>query len=326
MPVPAPTDQGLVEGPHGATWWRVTGDLAATRDAGRLPLVVLHGGPGVPHDYTLRIARLAEQGRAVVHYDQLGCGRSTHLPERGADFWTVQLFLDELERVVTALGIADAYAVLGQSWGGMLGAEHAVRRPAGLRALVIANSPASMELWLTEANRLREELPADVQATLLRHEQAGTTGSPEYLEAEKVFYDRHVCRVVPNPDEVVASFAKLEEDPTVYHTMNGPSEFHVIGTMKHWSVVDRLDQVVAPTLVLNGRYDEATDACVAPFVERIPGARWEVFQESSHLPHVEQEELYLEVVGAFLDEHDPSATPAAATSSTTAATTAGSPS
>lgn len=304
MPVPAPTDQGQLDGPHGTTWWRVTGDLAATRAAGRAPLVVLHGGPGVPHDYTLRIARIAEQGRAVVHYDQLGCGNSTHLPDRGADFWTVQLFLDELDALLAGLGIADDYTLLGQSWGGMLAAEHAVRRPAGLRALVIANSPASMALWLAEANRLRGELPGDVQDTLLRHEQAGTTDSDEYLEAEKVFYDRHVCRVVPNPPEVVASFAKLAEDPTVYHAMNGPSEFHVIGTMKDWSVVDRLDRVVAPTLVLNGRYDEATDVCVQPFVELVPGARWEVFQDSSHLPQVEEEERYLQVVGDFLDSCD----------------------
>ncbi len=160
MPLPEATDSGLLDGQHGKTWWRVTGDLAATQAAGRLPLVVLHGGPGVPHDYTLRMARIAEQDRAVVHYDQLGCGRSTHLPEQGADFWTVQLFLDELDRVLAGLGIADGYHLLGQSWGGMLAAEHAVRRPAGLRGLVIADSPASMELWLSEANRLRELLPA----------------------------------------------------------------------------------------------------------------------------------------------------------------------
>ena len=62
MPVPAATDQGLLDGPHGKTWWRVTGQLGS----GRTPLVVLHGGPGVPHDYTLRMARISEQGRAVV--------------------------------------------------------------------------------------------------------------------------------------------------------------------------------------------------------------------------------------------------------------------
>ncbi|WP_295699363.1 proline iminopeptidase-family hydrolase [Lapillicoccus sp.] len=307
--MPRASREGTVDFRGFETWYRITGDL----DSGQTPLVVLHGGPGVPHDYTLRIAGVAATGRAVIHYDQLGCGNSTHLRDRGADFWTVELFLDELDNLLSKLDVAGDYSVLGQSWGGMLGAEHAARQPAGLRALVIANSPASMELWLAEANRLRGELPAEVQATLLAHEQAGTTDSAEYAAAEQVFYDRHVCRVVPNPPEVAASFAKLAEDPTVYHTMNGPSEFHVIGTLKGWSIVDRAGRITAPTLLINGRYDEATDACMQPFADAIPDVRWERFAESSHLPQVEEEDRYLEVVTSFLasvhqhdrhDEHD----------------------
>src|SRR4051794_5247180 len=257
-PLVEPARTGRAPFRNWETWYRVTGDLQATAAAGKAPLVVLHGGPGATHDYTLRIARLAEDDRAVVHYDQLGCGRSTHLPDRGADFWTVQLFLDELDNLLDHLGIGDHYAVLGQSWGGMLGAEHAIRRPSGLTCLVLADSPASMELWVDEANRLRADLPAEVQETLLRHEAAGTTDSAEYRRAEEVFYARHVCRIVPNPPEVTASFAAIDEDPTVYHTMNGPSEFHVIGSLRHWSVVDRVAEIDVPTLVVTGAHDEAT--------------------------------------------------------------------
>src|SRR5690606_1283075 len=120
----------------------------------------------------------------------LGNGNSTRLPDKGQDFWTVSLFLDELDALLDHLGIRERYAFLGQSWGGMLGAEHAVRRPPGLKALVIANSPANMRTWLAEANRLRAELPADVQATLLRHEEAGSLTDPEYIAASMVFYER----------------------------------------------------------------------------------------------------------------------------------------
>src|SRR5262249_56933905 len=102
------------------------------------------------------------------------------------------------------------YHLLGQSWGGMLAAEHTVLRPKGLKALVIADSPASMELWLQAANELRDQLPAEVQATLLAHEKAGTTNSPEYAKAMQVFYHRHVCRV-PWPPEVARTFARSEE-------------------------------------------------------------------------------------------------------------------
>ncbi len=102
-------------------------------------------------------------------------------------------------------------------------------RPAGLRSLVISDSPASMALWVQEADRLREALPTDVQQTLLKHEAAGTTKFPDYTAAVRVFYDRHLCRLDPWPDCMNRSFRFMQEDPTVYHTMNGPSEFHVVG-------------------------------------------------------------------------------------------------
>ena len=280
------------------TWYRVTGDLKS----GQTPLVVLHGGPGCTHDYVEAFAEIASTGRAVVLYDQIGNGRSTHLPQKGADFWTVELFLAELDNLLAHLGISDRYAVLGQSWGGMLGAEHAVRQPAGLAALVIADSPASMVTWVAEANRLRADLPPDVQATLLAHEAAGTTDDPAYVKAVEVFNGRHVCRVVPVPPEVKRTFDAIATDPTVYHTMNGPSEFHVIGTMKTWTIEDRLDRIKVPTLLISGRYDEATEACVQPFADRIPDVRWTIFEDSSHMPHVEEKDACLAAVAAFLDE------------------------
>jgi len=282
------------------TWYRVSGDL----NSGKLPVVILHGGPGVAHNYVDAYKLLARDGRAVIHYDQLGCGNSTLLPEKGADFWTPQLFIDELENLVDHLGIRGGFHVLGQSWGGMLGAEYAVLQPAGLASLTIANSPASMKLWVEEANRLRADLPQDVQDTLTRHETAGTTDHADYQAATMVFYERHVCRVVPFPPEVTASFEQAARNPTVYTLMNGPNEFHVIGTLKTWSVIDRLPSVDVPTLIISGRYDEATPATVQPFKDRIRGARWEIFEQSSHMPHVEEQEDCMRVVGDFLNQND----------------------
>jgi L-proline amide hydrolase len=299
--IPEATSTGMLDFRDWQTWYRITGDLAS---ATKTPVVVLHGGPGATHNYTLRMARLVERGWPVIHYDQLGAGLSTHLPDKGPDFWTVDLFLDELDNLLGRLDIRDDYFLIGQSWGGMLGAEHALHKPAGLRGLVIADSPASMELWVSEANRLRDDLPPEVQKILLQHEEAGTTGSDEYAEAEKAFYDRHVCRVVPNPTEVTESFDNIAKAPTVYHTMNGPSEFHVIGTLRDWSVVDRVSSITAPTLLVSGAHDEATPATMQPFMDGIPDVRWEIFAESSHMPHVEEEERFLSVVGAFLQSHE----------------------
>lgn len=283
------------------TWYRITGSL----DSGKLPLVVAHGGPGCTHDYVDSFKGISEiDGRAVIHYDQLGNGNSTRLPDKGPDFWTPALFLGELDALLKHLDIQDRYAFLGQSWGGMLGAEHAVLKPAGLKALVIANSPANMHTWVAEANRLRGELPKAVQDTLLRHEQAGTITDPEYIAASRVFYDRHVCRVTPWPAEVARTFAIMDEDNTVYRNMNGPTEFHVIGTMKDWTIEDRLMRIEAPTLLISGKYDEATPLVVKPYVDRVKGCEWVLFEHSSHMPHVEEKALCLETVSRFLSSHD----------------------
>ncbi|WP_181592326.1 proline iminopeptidase-family hydrolase [Rhizobium tropici] len=296
-----PTQEAFLPFREYRTWYRITGSL----DSGRLPLVVAHGGPGCTHDYVDSFKGIAEiDGRAVIHYDQLGNGKSTRLPDKGPDFWTPTLFLDELDALLKHLGIQDRYAFLGQSWGGMLGAEHAVRRPKGLKALVIANSPANMHTWVAEANRLREELPQEVQDTLLRHERAGTITDPEYIAASRVFYDRHVCRVVPWPEEVARTFATMDEDNTVYRNMNGPTEFHVIGTMKDWTIEDRLAFIEAPTLLISGKYDEATPLVVKPYVDGVRSCEWVLFENSSHMPHVEEKDLCLKTVSSFLERHD----------------------
>lgn len=289
--------EGYIEGPHGRTWYRVTGQLGGAK----APLVILHGGPGCTHDYVDSFKDLSATGRAVVHYDQLGNGRSTHLREKGAEFWTVDLFLGELDRLLAHLDIAGNYDILGQSWGGMLAAEHAVRQPAGLRRLVIANSPASMKTWVAEANRLRLSLPQEVQDALTRNEQAGTIDSAEYQKASEVFYAHHVCRVVPMPPEVKRTFDAIADDPTVYHTMNGPTEFHVTGTLKHWTIESRLRNINVPTLLISGKYDEATPLCVQPYADNIPDVRWKIFENSSHMPHVEEKPACLEAVAEFLD-------------------------
>jgi proline-specific peptidase len=274
------------------TWYRIAG---AGEEPGRLPLVCLHGGPGAAHDYLEPLEGLAERGRRVVFYDQLGCGRSPY-PE-DPSMWTIDLFVEEVGVVREALGL-DRIHLFGNSWGGMLAMEYALTGPQGLASLVIASSPASIPQWVAEANRLRGELPEDVQRTLLAHEEAGTTDDPAYEEACMVFYVRHVCRVVPFPDCVARTFAQLPNQ--VYLTMNGPSEFHIVGTFRNWDIRHRLGEIDVPTLVTSGRYDEATPLVAGTVHEGIPGSEWVVFEESSHMAQVEETERYLDVVEGFL--------------------------
>jgi L-proline amide hydrolase len=230
----------------------------------------------------------------------VGNGRSQRLRDAPAELWTVELFRRELDALVDHLGWRGGYHVVGQSWGGMLAMEHALEHPAGLRSIVVCDSPASMRLWVQEANRLRADLPPAVQEALNRHEADGTTDAPEYQQAITVFYRRHVCRLDPWPDDVQRSFAAIEEDPTVYGTMNGPSEFHVIGTIRDWDITDRLPEIDVPVLLVSGRHDEATPRIVGEIHQRIPGSEWVLFEQSSHMPHVEEPERFLAAVDAFL--------------------------
>jgi proline-specific peptidase len=274
-------------------WYRIVGGGSEHE---RVPLMILHGGPGVPHDYLENLAALASDERSVIFYDQLGCGRSDKPDD--TSLWQVPRFVEELATVRRELGLKRVH-ILGQSWGGMLAIEYALTQPAGLVSLLLANTTSSIPMWIAEANRLRADLPPEVNATLLSHEEAGTTDDPAYEDAMMVYYARHVCRVVPMPEHVQRSLDTLSQP--VYNTMNGPSEFHVIGTIKDWDRTDRLSEIHVPTLILSGRYDEATPVINEVLHRGIAASEWVLFENSSHLAHVEEPELYMQTVQAFLN-------------------------
>jgi L-proline amide hydrolase len=292
--------EGQLEHDGHRTWYRVGGNLDP--GASLAPVVICHGGPGATHDYVAPIAtQLAGSGRACVLYDQLGNGRSEHLPDADPSFWTVDLFERELAALVAHLGIDGRYHVLGQSWGGMLALLHALERPSGLVSVVAADSPASISAFVAGCNALLDEFPPDVVATIRAGEHSGETSTPEFEAAVMEFYKRHVCRLDPWPDEVVRSFAAMESDPTVYATMNGPTEFTVVGTITGFDITDRLAEVDVPVLLVSGEHDEVRPDVVASMHERLRDSEWVLFEDSSHMPHLEEPERFLEVVSGFLE-------------------------
>jgi proline-specific peptidase len=300
-----PTREGFCSFRGHKTWYGIVGDRQAS---GKFPLLCLHGGPGATHDYLSPIAALAEGGRGVVFYDQLGSGNSD--PVRGASRWTIDLFLEELGVVRRALGL-DRVHLLGHSWGGQLALEYALLQPSGLASLVLADTLSSSTQWASEADRLRGELPPDVQHTLSKHENAGTTDSPAYQNACKVYYRRHGCLTPPRkrPPWLRQAFSKLDSNPEVYATMWGPSEFCVTGTLKNWDVTSRLGEIHVPTLVVGGRHDEATPTITETLQRGIPGSERVIFENSGHFPHIDETGRYLQVVGHFLDRVEAGALP-----------------
>ena len=220
------TTEGLIEVPGGRVWYGIAGAGAPGR-----PLLCLHGGPGMPHDYLEPLADLADE-RPVVFYDQLGCGRSAG-PDDPA-LWTVDRAVQEVAAVRAALDLDEVH-LFGNSWGGWLAMEYLLRDPEPPCSVIISSATASVEEWIEDAAQLRSELPAGQRAVLDSHEQGGWLGCPEYVAVIAAYYQRHVCRASPWPACVEQSFAGM--NAAIYEAMWGVSEFGpVTGVLRDFDV------------------------------------------------------------------------------------------
>ncbi|KAI0006527.1 proline-specific peptidase [Xylariaceae sp. FL0662B] len=288
------------------TYYKIIGDLSN----GAPPVIVVHGGPGAGHEYLLTYGGLwRDYGLPVIFYDQIGCASSTHLRQKNGNqsFWSEQLFQDELDNLLDHLDLRrePGFHLLGQSWGGMLGPAFASRRPPGLRRLVLASGLASEELATRGTHLLRAQMPPDIQQILNDAEQKGDYDSPEYKRAMDYYRRHHVCRADQLPPELLPAFKHLSDDTTVYSTMYGPSSLAMIGSLKGWTVVPRLHNITAPTLVFNGEYDTSHDIAQVPFFQLIPQVCWITFPGAGHMCHLEGgglRERVLKVVGEFLTQ------------------------
>lgn len=277
------------------TYYRIVGSC----DPGKLPLLALHGGPGCAHDYLESLDGIAERyGRAVVYYDQLGCGKS--VTPSMPDFWSAALFEQELDVVRKALGLSKIH-LLGQSWGGMLAMQYATHGPSGVASMIVASSPASIPLWVEEANRLRSYLPEQMQKALLQADEDGDYDRPEVVAASQEYYRRHVCKLDPYPEFISRSFDQMGE---VYMVMQGASEFVVTGKLKNWDITDDLHKITIPTLLTSGNEDEATPLIQKEIYDRIPDCRWELIPKGTHMVHAEQPEYYNALIEEFMEQHE----------------------
>lgn len=286
--------EGYLLAPGGWIWFRAVGTHHRST-----PLLVLHGGPGAGHRYLEALEALATD-RCVVFYDQLGCGFSEAPQDR--ELWRIEYFVAELQALRELLGLERVH-LYGHSWGGWLALEAMLTHPDGVTSLVLASTSAGLPEYTREIERLREELPPDIYADMLEYERAGNHQSPEYKAALLEFYQRHLCRLSAWPQLLIDNVRNITGNP-VYETMQGPNEFVITGNLRTWDRTDRLGSIEVPTLITVGRYDEATPACAATLQQGIAGAQLHVFEQSAHMPHIEEPEQYLATLKLFLADVD----------------------
>jgi proline iminopeptidase len=288
-----PNQEGFIDVPGGKVWYKIIG-----RDKPGTPLLVLHGGPGVPHNYLLPLEALADE-RPVVFYDQLGCGNSNR--PNDTSLWTTTRFVEELKAVRSALKLDEVH-LLGQSWGTMLAVEYLLReKPSGVKSLILSAPYLSTPRWVSDQQVWISQLPQDVQDTISKYEALQDYSSPAYQEAMMFFYNKHVCRMDPWPECLLQSMEKMGVE--VYNHMWGPSEFTMTGTLMQADLTPELPQLTVNTLLTCGEYDEATPATTLYYQSLINGSAIRIFQGASHSHHLESETEYIQVIRNFINQN-----------------------
>jgi proline-specific peptidase len=260
----------------GRVYVRVNGRL----DGPRLPIVMIHGGPGGTHSGFLNALALADE-RAVILYDQLDSGRSDHANNPAN--WTVERFTDEVDAVRRAVGVP-RWHVLGHSWGGTIALEYGARRPRELAGLVLASPLISARSWITDADALRAQLPAEVQAALRQCDPPAPV-TEACAKATEAFYANFNRR--DPATEAMKEYGRLHGgkgfNAALYDEMWGPSEFVATGTLKSYDGEPLLAKLYGPhTLFISGQYDEARPATLGVFAARVPGADFAVVPGAAH--------------------------------------------
>ncbi|KAL0578642.1 hypothetical protein V5O48_003342 [Marasmius crinis-equi] len=243
----------------------------------------------------------SQQG--LARESRIGNGNSSHVKDAPNEFWKPELFMDQLDGLLSHLGIADNFDLLGHSWGGMLAGHYAAARiPGGLKKLIISNSPVSTELFERGTDDLlRSQFPPEFYDQMKKHELEGTTDSKEYHDGVGLFMKNHVCKVDPWPEVFMQSLGEMQKDNTVYSKMWGPNEFSITGTLKGWSITDILHRINVPTLVISAPLDEVQLPAVLPWFLSIPKVKWVELQNSTHLAQFEEPEKYFSVLLTFLE-------------------------
>jgi proline iminopeptidase len=286
--MPSETQQGFIPVTGGRVWYQLVGAGAA------IPLLVLHGEPGVPHDYLESLAALADE-RPVVFYDQLGCDKSDRPDD--VSLWRIERFAEEVGQVRQALGLERVH-LLAHSAGTMVALDYLLERPPGVVSLIQVGPALSVARLMRDVNRLYATLPEELWAAIVRHEAAGTLASEEYQQAVAAYSQRYMNRVQPEPE--AAQRAGQGVGLPVIHTLWGPYELQVTGNLKDYDRTDRAHELTLPTLFVCGRYDCCTPEETARYHALVAGSEMVVFEQSSHAPFFEERARFLQVVRDFL--------------------------
>ena len=270
----------------------------------RIKILLLHGGPAAGHEYMEAFESFfPQQGFEFYEYDQLGSSYSDQ--PKDSSLWTIDHFVEEVEQVRKALNLdKNNFYLLGQSWGGILAIEYALKYQDNLKGLIISNMMASCPEYGKYAQEvLAPQMDPKVLDTLRAIEAKGDFTNPKYDELLfPHFYSKHICRVEPWPEPVVRSFSHLNKE--IYTMMQGPSEFGVAGRLANWDRKADLPKIKVPTLTIGGKYDTMDPEHMKWMSTQIPNGSYLYCPNGSHMSMYDDQETYMNGVIKFVKDVD----------------------
>jgi proline iminopeptidase len=273
-----------------------------------MKLLLLHGGPGGTHEvFDCFDGYLPSEGIEYIYYDQLG----SYFSDQPSDtsLWTIDRFVDEVEQVRVALGLdQENFFLLGQSWGGILAMEYALKHQDHLKGLIISNMMASAPEYNAYAQEvLGPQMDPAVLKELQALEAANDFSNPRYMELlMEHYYTEHLLRMPVDqwPQSVNLAFRHM--NPEIYVYMQGPSEFGMYGdaTLKNWDVTGELSRITVPTLVIGAGHDTMDPKHMEWMAGQLAHGRFLLCPGGSHLSQYDDQKTYFEGLVEFIKEVD----------------------
>jgi proline iminopeptidase len=273
-----------------------------------IKVLLLHGGPGLTHEFFECFdGFFPQESIEYIYYDQLGSYYSDQPNDNR--LWTNERFVEEVEQVRKALKLDKTnFYLMGQSWGGILAMEYALKYQKNLKGLIIANMMASAPAYNKYADEvLGPQLDKKIFDKIKEYEANEDYQNPKYTELLfKYYYTEHILRkpVEEWPESITRGFKHL--NPNVYVYMQGPSEFGITGnaTLKDWDVTARLKTLTIPTLVIGAKYDTMDPKHMEWISKEVQNGRFLYCPNGSHCSQYDDQEHYFPGVISFLKDVD----------------------
>lgn len=268
----------------------------------RIKVLLLHGGPAMTHEYMECFESFfPKEGIEFIEYDQLGSYYSDQPTD--SSLWTTERFVEEVEQVRKSLGLnKDNFYLLGNSWGGILAMEYALKYQQNLKGLLIANMMASAPDYAQYNLKLQAQMDKTIIDSIMLLQNQGKTSHPRFMQLLQGYYDEHLCRITPNPDPVQRSFKHA--NMTIYTMMQGPSEFGISGRLANWDIKSRLKDITVPTLTIGAKHDTMDPEHMKWMSQQMPKGEYLYCPNGSHLAMWDDQQTFMNGVISFIRKTD----------------------